>query len=770
MNLRVWRLRSHLSALLVLTVLASIGIVGTVSLMVRIPQIEREHRGVVADDVAELTSRVETLLGLLTARLDLLSDALQVLPLSQANELMDRATGGRQAFGAIYLATNQGTVVAAGVAPELRLHRDDLLGSDLSANPLHRAALSSRRIAWGDKYLSALSGAVTVGVAYPVGASHILIAEVPLTYLLGAVRLAAGTRQSTIWLVDRAGEILADTEGGRRVGTVNLLNSPVMPVAGSGQHLPDAVTFDGRHYHPAAAQSKSLGWYFIGGIPVGLENDRIRSAVLFVAAGFVGSLLVGLLLAPLWATWLVQPLRDIVRRAGHISEGLALEARPRGSIEEFNHLADDLDHMAISLKEREQRALAIFNASPVPMTVTDLNRESVFIDVNEAWCATFGYQRGQVLGRTGIDIGLQASVQIRMDAIKSMQEGSASVEGTLYRADRVPVLCQIYCRLLQSGDARLMVWATIDIGDLRRTTTELQELNAELEARVARRTEALDGLNNKLSGVVAHLRETQTELVRSAKMAALGGLVAGVAHELNTPLGNGLMAVTALNDEARQFKVSMQSGLRRSALEDLLASVEQGTGIATRNLQRAAELVTSFKQVAVDQSSAQRRSFELGEVVGEMLVTLHPTLSRTPYKVTVNVPTGLRLDSYPGALGQVVVNLINNAVLHGFDGRTHGIIRITGERGETGEPGEIVLRVADDGKGIPEALLSRVFDPFVTTRMGQGGTGLGLHISYNAVVNMLGGSITVFSEPGQGAMFTVRLPEVAPEGPGASTR
>ena len=150
MNLRVWRLRSHLSALLVLTVLASIGIVGTVRLMVRIPQIEREHRGVVADDVAELTSRVETLLGLLTARLDLLSDALQVLPLSQANELMDRATGGRQAFGAIYLATNQGTVVAAGVAPELRLHRDDLLGSDLSANPLHRAALSSRRIAWGD--------------------------------------------------------------------------------------------------------------------------------------------------------------------------------------------------------------------------------------------------------------------------------------------------------------------------------------------------------------------------------------------------------------------------------------------------------------------------------------------------------------------------------------------------------------------------------------------------------------------------------------------
>jgi signal transduction histidine kinase len=247
--------------------------------------------------------------------------------------------------------------------------------------------------------------------------------------------------------------------------------------------------------------------------------------------------------------------------------------------------------------------------------------------------------------------------------------------------------------------------------------------------------------------------------VRVEDMAALGGLVAGVAHELNTPLGNGLMAVTALAAEAREFKASMQEGLRRAALDGLLASVEQATNIATRNLHRAAGLVTSFKQVAVDQTSSQRRHFELGEVVDEMVVSLRPTFSRTPYQIAVQVPKGLMLDSYPGALGQAIGNLITNAVLHGFEGRTHGTVCISGERGEDGG---IVLHVADDGKGIAADLLERIFDPFVTTKMGRGGTGLGLHIAYNAVVNLLGGRLTVHSVVGKGATFTLHLPDKAP--------
>jgi signal transduction histidine kinase len=166
----------------------------------------------------------------------------------------------------------------------------------------------------------------------------------------------------------------------------------------------------------------------------------------------------------------------------------------------------------------------------------------------------------------------------------------------------------------------------------------------------------------------------------------------------------------------------------------------------------------------VDQVSSQRRHFELREVVDEMVVSLRPSFARTFYKIKVNVPTDLRLDSYPGALGQVIGNLVHNAVLHGFEGRPEGTVYITGERDGQGA---VVLRVADDGCGIPPALLDRIFDPFVTTKMGRGGTGLGLHIAYNAVTNVLGGSLTVRSEEGAGATFEVRIPDTAPRNSGA---
>jgi PAS domain S-box-containing protein len=659
----------------------------------------------------------------------------------------------------MYLTHNDGRVLAAGVVPALQLRRADLLGSDLSASPLFRKVLETRQMVWGDKYLSALSGAVTVGLAYPVGRDRILLAEVPLAYLLDTFALAVGQGHAAIWLVDRTGEIVADTEGGRHVGATNVLNWPLMQAARNFQSLPDWFHFDGRNFYPAVARSEALEWYFVGGMPAALENPDIRGLVVGVVAGFAGALLVALLMAPFWASWLTRPLRGIVARAGQITQGAVGGPWPRGPIAEFNLLSSDIEKMASTLQERELKSQAIFNASPIPMSVTDADRAFTLLDVNQAWCSAFGFAREAVLGRTAIDIGLLRSSEIRDRVLPLMEDGSLRTEGIVYRSDGQPMLSQVYGRQVQIGDARLMIWATIDIGDMRRISNELRELNTELEARVQRRTQALAEANTELSSVVAHLRDTQGELVRVEKMAALGGLVAGVAHELNTPLGNGLMAVSALTDEVRQFRASMQTGLRRSALEGLLGSVEQATDIAVRNLHRAADLVANFKQVAVDQTSSQRRQFELREVVDEMVTSLRPSFARTLHKIKVDVPTGLRLDSYPGALGQVVGNLVHNAVLHAFEGRPEGTVRITGERDAQGP---LVLRVADNGCGIPAALQERIFEPFVTTKMGRGGTGLGLHIAFNAVTNVLGGSLTVHSEEGVGTTFELRLPDIAP--------
>lgn len=756
-----WRLKTYLSAMLVAATVVAFALVGGGILGVRLPQVERESIAEANRDASELASRVEILLGSLESRMDLLGQTLQALPLQEANALLDSATGDGTAFRAIYLSSRNGTVLAAGLAPALRLRRDDVLGSDLSANHLFRSVRSARRAAWGDKFLSALSGTVTMGLATPLGDDRVLLAEIPLAHVLSTVQLAAGQRNSSLWLVDRAGEVVADTQGGKYVGKVNLLNLPVLQAAIEGAVLPTAFDFEGRKYYSAAAHSKALDWYFIGGMPAGMDNRTVRVTVIFVVGGFFSALLLGLLMAPFWASWMVRPLRGIVLRAGQITRGEPVSGQwPRGSIAEFNDLALDLEAMAATLQEREQKFLAIFNTSPIPMSVTDADRQYALLDVNEAWCRTFQHNRNEVLGRNVTSLGMLKSLDPREQALKTMTEPSVTFESVLIRKDGFEVECLVHGRLTRIGTANLMIWATVDVGDLRRISHELRALNAELEARVERRTEALAALNDELSGAVTNLQAAQIELVRAEKMAALGGLVAGVAHELNTPLGNGLMAVTALADNAKQFRVAMAQGLKRSALDALMDSVEQATSIATRNLQRAADLVTSFKQVAVDQTSSQRRQFELAEVVQEMVVSLRPSLNRTPYVIEVTAPAGLWLDSYPGPLGQVIGNLINNAVLHGFEGRSHGTIRITGE---PGQGAFVVLKVADDGKGIPADLLGRIFDPFVTTKKGRGGTGLGLHISYNAVVNLLGGSLTVHSVEGEGATFVLRIPRVAPQ-------
>lgn len=543
------------------------------------------------------------------------------------------------------------------------------------------------------------------------------------------------------------------------MGTVNLQSTPLMQAVYRGQDLPAVFGFEGREYYPAVSRSQKLDWYFVAGQPAGWANQSIRRAVFNVVISFLGSLLVGLLLASFWSAWLARPLGRIIERADQVTRGEAIGRWPRGPIAEMNRLSGDLEKMANAMHEREQKSLAIFNTSPVPMAVADADRDYVLLDVNEAWCREFGRQRSAVLGRNGRDIGLWQSLQER-EALMASGQTEVRGEARLVRGDGSVLLCQTFGRKVRVGEATLMIWAMIDISELRRIENELRQLNTELEARVSNRTQALASLNDELTRVIANLRQTQGDLVRSEKMAALGSLVAGVAHELNTPLGNGLMVATSLSEEVRNFRRAIDAGLRRSELDRFVTSVEQAADIATRNLHRAAELVNSFKQVAVDQTSSQRRRFELAEVVEEMLTSLRPSLRRTPYSIEVDVPArGLVLDSYPGPLGQTIGNLINNAVIHGFDGRGHGVIRVVGRRGEDDT---IVLRISDDGKGIPAALLPRVFDPFMTTRMGRGGTGLGLNIAYNAVVNLLGGSMTVHSEEGAGTTFELRLPPKAP--------
>ncbi len=361
-----------------------------------------------------------------------------------------------------------------------------------------------------------------------------------------------------------------------------------------------------------------------------------------VLAGFVGSALVGLLLAPLWAQGIVRPLQGVATRANQIARGERPTVWPTGSIAELNRLSSDLETMADAIAGREE---------------------------------------------------------------------------------------------------------------------ELRRLNEELEDRVANRTGELNRSNQDLSAALEIVKKAKDELIQSERLAALGRLVSGVAHELNTPLGNGRMAITGLGDRLARFEAGLGDGLRRTELDGFVEAVRTGTRIADSNLKRASDLIGSFKQVAADRAGSRRRRFRMREVVDEVLLTLSPTLARRPIAIRVDVPDDLLMDSYPGELGQALTNLVENAALHAFIDRDGGTVFIGAEMAPSGHA---LIRLRDDGVGMVPAVARRAFDPFFTTTLGTGGTGLGLFIAHNAVANVLGGSVSLQTAPGEGATFELLVPLVAP--------
>jgi signal transduction histidine kinase len=258
----------------------------------------------------------------------------------------------------------------------------------------------------------------------------------------------------------------------------------------------------------------------------------------------------------------------------------------------------------------------------------------------------------------------------------------------------------------------------------------------------------------------------QRDLIEREKLAALGSLVAGVAHELNTPIGNSLMVASTLRDGSEEFLALVSQGhLRKSQLEQFCRSTQDASGLLMRNLEKAAELVSGFKQLAVDQTSERRRTFLLRQTCEEVALTLAHLLVRAGHSLALDVAEDLALDSYPGPLAQVLSNLVINAGLHGFAGRQGGRMRLSAKARDAQQ---VMLCFEDDGLGIAAEHLDKIFEPFFTTRLGQGGSGLGLHVSYNIVRNLLGGSITVSSVLGQGTRFEILLPMAAPAGPDMS--
>jgi ligand-binding sensor domain-containing protein/signal transduction histidine kinase len=295
----------------------------------------------------------------------------------------------------------------------------------------------------------------------------------------------------------------------------------------------------------------------------------------------------------------------------------------------------------------------------------------------------------------------------------------------------------------------------IRLKQLGKRQEELARLVDERTETLNDRTRALEESKNKAEQTLQQLATTMQELVRTEKMAALGQLVAGVAHEVNTPLGVALTASSVVSEESRLLIQKLADGnIRRTELDNFLQKLSQATLLLDRNLHRAAQLVANFKQVSVDRTNDNQRQFKLALYLDELLESLSLMWKSRHVTISVNCPPDIVMDSYPGTIGQIITNFTQNAVIHAFKERSSGEINI--KCTQQGNNVEIIF--ADNGAGIDSKLIDRIFDPFFTTNRHQGGTGLGLHIVYNLITQKLLGSITVTSQAGKGTKFIILLP------------
>ena len=389
--------------------------------------------------------------------------------------------------------------------------------------------------------------------------------------------------------------------------------------------------------------------------------------------------------------------------------------------------------------------------------------DDVIVRCNRGMEEIMGYAPGELVGQpTSVLTDAARGAADAFAALSVNRRWQSELE--LVRKDGSVIWCLVNGKAVDAENlSQGGVWVIQDISDRKSTEAALVDARDGLEnslTELARQKANVESAHSDLSSVLVTLKQAQTNLITSEKMASLGSLVAGIAHELNTPIGNSLLTATALDDMVAEFERKyVGGGIKRSALESHLADTKLACGIMTSSLRRAADLITSFKQVAVDQTSDKRRRFDLNEVIRDTLATFHAQLKRANCETQVDCGTTLVIDSYPGGVGQVLSNLINNALLHAFEGRSSATMAITARE----IPGDQILLVfSDDGVGMPPKILHQVFDPFFTTKMGQGGSGLGMNIVYNIVTGMLGGSIEIESSPEKGTSVTIRIPRTAP--------
>ena len=379
---------------------------------------------------------------------------------------------------------------------------------------------------------------------------------------------------------------------------------------------------------------------------------------------------------------------------------------------------------------------------------------------NEAATKILGYNKKELEGCNFKEFADRPTIKKIIRSFYQIFKTGFPVKGVDFRIfskNRTEKIISMSAGLLknESGEPAGFRGIMRDVTDRILAEEKIRRMNDELEKRVNERTFQLNLANDALKNSLKTLQETQNHLVQNEKMAALGSLVAGVAHEINTPVGIGVTAASLMEEKTESIIQLHHSGkMKRSQFEDYLQLATDTTRAILSNLFRAADLIRSFKQVAVDQSSEEQRKFNLKEYIGNILISLRPKLKNSQYEIQINCPENIEIFSYPGIFSQIFTNLIMNSLIHGFELTPNGVITIVAEINDN----ILCLRYSDDGKGMDSETLKNIYNPFFSTKRTKGGTGLGLHIVFNLINQTLNGNIVCKSTPGAGTEFEIKIP------------
>ncbi|MBN2510418.1 MAG: sensor histidine kinase [Spirochaetales bacterium] len=642
--------RLFLLYLAFLVTLTTTLISGVSIFMIRYKGIGERSRKAAEEAVDVLASSAEDILSAVENSIFLLARSSLQMEHGAFGELLDGSVALTPMIRAVYLLDERGMSIAVGTHdPRPSLH-EDFVGIDFSNMPLFNALDHDDMFVWSDKFLSILSGDTSIGLGFKTGTA-VVIAELSLDALMRTFGSISQT-STRVWVIDRLGELVADSGMSSESGIINVRTIDFMSKAMEQKELDTIVQFNGTQYHPAWAFSEKLGWLFIIGVPAGSDNILIKSTITDLILFSLSFIIVALILIPILSMQIFRDVQDLRNLALNLAENGEIPAQKQNRIREFNSIRLHLHDMHAQIREREDK---------------------------------------------------------------------------------------------------------------------LKLVNQTLEKMVDDRTRALTDRNNELQATLGNLKQVQEVAMRSEKLAALGRLVAGIAHELNTPIGNTLMAVTSIKD--RQEALEQEKAFSdRERFEKFTRHLKTGLQIAELNIQKVAELVNGFKHVANDQTSSVRRTFDLNDTIDDVLLTLSPMLKRSPHSLKTRIAEGIIMDSFPGTIGQILTNLITNALTHAWDEGQKGKILVRAEpvipgttNGDTAACDWVRVSVQDNGRGIPESIGQQVFEPFFTTRMGKGGTGLGLNIAHNGARNILGGILDFHLNKDGGVTFFLDMPVRAPE-------